>query len=72
MLLDISDTYLDLLLCREEMWDSMVKKALDMHQDKLSVSIYHTDWEHRDDVLMAFNDAIYEEDEVKHTREHNM
>ena len=71
MIPSISETYLELLLCKEDMWDSIVGKALEKHRDDLNVSIINSDWKHRDDVLLAFNDAICEADEIGYIKKQN-
>ena len=69
MIPSISEIYLELLLCKEDMWDSLVSKALEKHRDELNVSIIKSDWKHRDDVLMAFNDAICEAVELDYIKQ---
>ena len=69
MIPNISETYLELLLCKEDMWDSTVSKALEKHHNELNVSITNSDWRHRDDVLLAFNDAICEADELDYIKQ---
>ncbi len=69
MISELESTYLDLLLCRQSSWDETVKYAIEKHKDQLTVEIKNSDWAHRDDVLLAFNDAISEEVESENNND---